>query len=144
MFISVTRLRLRAFAYLPFFLWRTFQSSRQVVRAHGFLGGRTLVNSKNVYWTITAWESEEAMREFRSADAHRSAMPKLLNFCDEASVVHWNQDDPELPTWEESHRRMKTGGRLSKVNHPSPDQLANRWPPPQPSRLEQALEPRSP
>jgi hypothetical protein len=46
-------------------------------------------------------------------------MPKLLEWCDEAAVVHWTQDCDQEPDWEEAHRRMRREGRASKVNHPS-------------------------
>jgi len=82
------------------------------------------------------------MNEFRTTAAHRAAMPKLLQICDEASVVHWTQETSELPSWEESHRRMVADGRLSKVNHPSPNQLSNEIPAPKPSRAETLLKPR--
>jgi len=144
LYISITRLRVRSFAYLPSFLWHAFQSTRQAERARGFLGGRLLVNPKSVYWTMTAWESDSAMNEFRTTAAHRAAMPKLLHICDEASVVHWPQETSELPSWEESHRRMVADGRVSKVNHPSANQLSNEIPSPQPSRTETLLKPRRP
>jgi hypothetical protein len=144
MHISVTRLRVRSFAHLPSFLWHTFRSTRQVERARGFLGGRMLVNPNNVYWTLTAWENDAAMNEFRTTAAHRAAMPKLMDMCDEASVAHWNQETSELPSWQESHRRMEGEGRCSKVNQPSPDQLANRFPQPRPSRLGKLLKPKQP
>jgi hypothetical protein len=123
-------------------LWHAFQSTRQAQRARGFLGGKLLVNSKSVYWTMTAWESDSAMNEFRTTAAHRAAMPKLLHICDEASVVHWDQEASELPSWEESYRRMVADGRLSKVNHPSPGHLNNHTPALQPSRTETLLKPR--
>jgi len=89
-FISVTRLRVRSFIYLPQFLRDAFKSMRQVGRSSGFLGGRLLVNAKNVFWTMTAWKDEAAMNAYRTGGAHRTAMPKLLDWCDEAAVVHWD------------------------------------------------------
>jgi len=47
-------------------------------------------------------------------------MPKLLDWCDEASVDHWTQDIPVAPDWLEADRRMRTEGRPSKVRNPSP------------------------
>jgi hypothetical protein len=67
------------------------------------------------------------MNEFRATDAHRAAMPKLLETCDEASFVQWSQGDAGLPSWEESHRRMVTDGRAS-VNRPSPSQQKKVFP----------------
>jgi hypothetical protein len=60
------------------------------------------------------------MEAFMAAGPHLKAMKKLPNWCDEASVVHWNQPDAGLPDWKDAHRRMRSEGRRSKVNHPSP------------------------
>jgi hypothetical protein len=70
------------------------------------------------------------MRDFMTSGAHRRAMPKLLDWCDEASIGHWHQETSDLPDWEEAHRRMVIDGRTSKVRHPSADQQARRIPGP--------------
>ena len=140
-FISVTRLRVRSLRYLLQFVWQALKSARQAERASGFLGGRLLREAKNTFWTMTAWEDEMAMRAYRNAGAHRGVMPKLLDWCDEASVVHWSQESLALPDWQEAHRRMVKEGRPSKVNHPSPAQEANRIAAPQPGRIERTLKP---
>ena len=74
------------------------------------------------------------MRAFMLSGAHKRAMPKLLNWCDEASVVHWNQETVELPSWSEAHRRMVLDGRQSQVRHPSQAHVAKHIPPPHVSR----------
>jgi hypothetical protein len=125
-FISVTRLRVRSIFYLPQFFWHTFKSQTQAKNASGMLGGRLLLEAGWTFWTMTAWESEAAMRAFRSSGAHMKAMPKLLDWCDEASYAHWEQESAELPSWAEAHRRMVAEGKLSKVNNPSAAQLAKR------------------
>ena len=43
------------------------------------------------------------------------AMPKLLDWCDEASIAHWTHEDTGLPSPEEALARMRRQGRLSKV-----------------------------
>jgi len=139
--ISITRLRVRSWTYLPGFLWDTFQSVRQVRRSPGFLGGSLVVHSGYVFWTMTAWQDEPAMNAYRTGGAHREAMPKLLNRCDEAAVVHWTQDSPEIPEWRQAQQHMSEKGRLSKVNHPSAVQAARQIPAPQPSRIAQILKP---
>ena len=55
-------------------------------------------------------------------------MPDLLESCDEATLVHWEQEGRELPSWEVVQERLAQMGRFSKVRHPSPDQLARRMP----------------
>ena len=66
------------------------------------------------------------MNAFRITLHHRDAMPKFLEWCDEAAVVHGNQESAELPDWEAAERRVAESGRLSKVNHPAADQQAGR------------------
>jgi hypothetical protein len=66
------------------------------------------------------------MRSFRHSGAHGLVMPRLLDWCDEAAYVHWNQDSVELPDWREAHRRLVQEGKLSKVYHPSPAQVAKQ------------------
>lgn len=129
-FISVTRLRIRSVFYLPQFIWYVFRSQRQAERSKGFLAGRLMRDKGNAFWTLTAWEDQASMRAYRGAGAHMKAMPKLLDWCDEASVGNWEQPGAELPSWAEAHRRMATGGRLSKVRHPSERQLAKEIPAP--------------
>ena len=125
--ISVTRLRLRSARFLPAFAWHTFTSSRQVRRAPGFLGGWLAgEGGLNGSWTITAWRDEAAMRAYRNTAAHMRAMPKLLHWCDEASVLHWEQETAALPDMPEAWRRMVAEGRVSKVLHPSPAHAARR------------------
>ncbi|MDQ2937101.1 MAG: hypothetical protein M3R67_06300 [Acidobacteriota bacterium] len=140
-FVSLTRLRVRSYRYLPQFVWQALKTGRQAERASGFLGGKVLREANNTFWTITAWNSEAGMRAYRNAGAHRAVMPRLLEWCDEASVAHWNQDIPDLPSWQDAHRRMVAEGRSSKVNHPSPAHVQNQMAAPQPGRLERILKP---
>ena len=122
--IAVTRLRLRSMRFLPQFAWFAFFSNTQVRRAPGHLRSQVLNGARHTFWTMSAWENEDAMRAFMTAGTHRRAMPKLREMCDEASVVHWLQDTAELPDWPEAHRRMVAEGRPSKVNHASPAHIA--------------------
>ena len=141
-FISVTRLRVRSFFFLPQFLWGAIRSANQAERSPGFLAGKITRMPRNVFWTVTVWENESAMDTFRIAGAHLRAMPKLLEWCDEAAVAHWSEDSQELSSWEAAHRHMVAQGRLSKVNHPSPKQKLNQIPAPEPSGAERRLRPR--
>ena len=59
------------------------------------------------------------MRAYMTSGDHRAVMPHLLDGCDEASVVHWEQPDDILPKWPEADRRMRAEGRPSKVRNPS-------------------------
>src|SRR4028118_415901 len=126
--ISITRLRVRSLRYLPAFIWYAVLSTRQAKSAQGCLRVKLLREANNTFWTSTAWQDEATMRAFILAGSHRRAMPKLLEWCDEASVVHWHQDAAALPDWQEAHRRMVEEGRRSKVHHLSPAHLAYNIP----------------
>ena len=91
----------------------------QCKQANGFLDGSLQPDRKLTFWTMTLWQDQAAMRAYMTGGAYLKAMPKLLNWCDEASVVHWTQDDAAPPSWEEADRRMRAQGRPSKVRHPS-------------------------
>ena len=135
MFASVTRLRVRSLKFLPVFIWRTFLTQRQVVRAPGFSGGRVLVDVHRTFWTLSLWESEQAMKAFRGSGSHAAVMPHLVRWCDEASYAHWNPVSVEVPTWLESYEYLLSHGRLSHVEHPSEEHKARRFPPPRLSPL---------
>jgi Domain of unknown function (DUF3291) len=101
-------------------------SFRQAKRAPGSLGVKLRKAEGFAFWTLTVWQDEAAMSAYRIRPPHRHAMPKLLEWCDEAALVHWNQESAELPDWKTAERRLAESGRLSKVNHPSIDQQAGR------------------
>ncbi len=103
--VSVTRFRLRSGnpVSLMLFFWHTLRSARQAERTPGFLGDKLFNDANHTYWTVTLWESEEAMRTFRSGGEYQRAMRamKLLDrFCSEAAVVSYQAPSPELPNAE--------------------------------------------
>jgi hypothetical protein len=120
-FVSLTRLRVRSFRFLPLFVLHTFRSMRQVKKAPGFQHGALLADRSWTFWTMTAWDTQESMRQFMTTGSHSRAMPHLLDWCDEAALAHWSQPETTLPSWTEADKRIREGGRASKVRNPSPD-----------------------
>jgi hypothetical protein len=133
-FVSITRLRVRSFRYLPVFLIGAFRSARQAKNAAGNLAVSLLSDSNFTFWTRTLWNDERSMRAFMLVGAHRRIMPRLLQWCDEAAVAHWLQESPEAPSWQEAYRRLQQEGRASKVDHPSSAQSRFEIPPPKTTR----------
>jgi quinol monooxygenase YgiN len=116
---SITRLRVRSARYLPQFLLRALASVRQARRSPGCLGADVRREVKFVFWTRTLWRDEESMRAFMMTGAHRAVMPKILDWCDEASVTHWQQQSDSPPDWPTAESKMQTEGRVSRVRNPS-------------------------
>ena len=128
--VSVTRLRVKSWRFLPNFLFHAIRSALQVKKASGVQSATLLREDWRTYWTRTIWTDDAAMKKFIVSGNHRVAMPALLYICDEASVGRWDQDDSTLPSWDEVHRRMQQEGRPSKVNNPTPAQKAFKIPAP--------------
>jgi len=126
---------------MPPFMVYALRSSQQARRSAGFLGGALMRDNWKAFWTVTVWRDAQAMEAYRIAGIHRLAMPKLLNWCDEASLTHWTQGSGDIPAWPEAHRRMVAEGRPSKVNYPSQAQRALEIPEPKPGRYTVALRP---
>lgn len=129
-FISLTRLRVRSWRYLPFFLVQAIRSARQASSAEGVLAVSVLWEARNTFWTRTVWTDEQSMKSFMLSGPHGRVMRHLMEWCDEAAVAHWTQGSCEPPSWEEAHHKLQESGRLSKVNYPSEAQLKNQFPPP--------------
>src|SRR5262249_36121237 len=96
--VSITRLRVRSFRYLPAFLLGSLRSAREAKHAPGNLAVSILSDSHLAFWTRTLWTDERSMRAFMFLPAHRAVMPKLLQWCDEAAVTHWLQETLEPPS----------------------------------------------
>jgi hypothetical protein len=114
MLASVTRLRVRSVRSLPLFVRETFLSQRQAVRAPGFLGGGLLLDAHRTFWTLTVWESERLMKAFRGTAPHAKVMPRLVEWCDEASYAHWIPTGASVRSWPEAYEHLVAEGRFSR------------------------------
>jgi len=129
--VSVTRLHLKSPLYLPAFLWHTAWSTWQIINTPGFLGGKLVGDAHGGSWTLTTWEDKSAMQNYRNSGAHRQTMPHIQKWCDEALVVHWEQENSSLPNAVEAHRRMLENGHFTRLSKPSPAQRSRKIPEPQ-------------
>ena len=127
---SVTRLKLRSWLTLPQFLLMALRSNAQAACTPGFRAGQLLVDRGNTFWTLTTWDDDEAVKRFMFAGAHAQVMPKLMTWCDEASLARWPHDDQTLPSWDVAHAKLHEVGRASRVKFPSPRHKDLAFPPP--------------
>ena len=118
--VSITRLRVRSWRYFLPFVFYALRASRQARISQGNLAVSLLRDTHSTFWTRTVWTTESAMKAFMLAGPHRQVMRRLLDWCDEAALVHWEQETGGEPEWQEAYRRLQADGRRSKVNHPSP------------------------
>jgi hypothetical protein len=135
--VSITRVRVRSWRYLPAFFVQTLRIARQAASADGSLAVRLLRDRRNTFWTGTLWSSEASMKAFMHATPHGPTMRRLLDWCDEAALIHWTQPGAEVPPWETAHERLQREGRPSKVNYPSAGHTAHVFPAPAEGRTRQ-------
>lgn len=122
---SITRLRLRSLFTLPAFARETRMIAAELSNAPGFLGGAVLAEGRLVFWTRSAWESIDAMKAFRDSGAHRVSMPKLIEWCDEASVAQ-SAGGP-MTDWDAIYTHMVEHGRSSRVRRPTKAHQEKRY-----------------
>ncbi len=128
--VSITRLRVRSIWFLPLFALHAMRSATQAMKSEGIVDFDTRVENPLTHWTKTVWKDEPAMKSFRNSGAHQLAMRLLSEVCSEASYTRWQQEPPDVPSWEEAHKAMLKQGNLSKLKKPSAFHLEGRTAPP--------------
>ena len=103
MFISLTYIKVKSLWKVPLFMKHVSQINRQIARAEGVLETR-LKGGLSKNYTITAWESKEAMLKFRNNGAHLEAMKATRHMSNEYTSCHYDADS--LPGWEEAIRTL--------------------------------------
>jgi Domain of unknown function (DUF3291) len=131
--VSITRLRVRSWRYVPQFLIQSVRAARQAKRASGSLAVSVLRDADRAFWTRTVWRDEAAMRSFMRSGVHGRIMARLAEWCDEAALAHWVQDADKPPSWREAYRRLQQDGRRSRVSRPSDAQRRFEIPEPRTS-----------
>lgn len=102
----------------------------QARRTEGNLQTLTIKDRGLTFWTITVWRNQEAMRAFRNSGSHKAAMPKLSEWCDEATYIHWEQEPDSAPDLKNAYERLVSQGVVSRVKYPSSNHAARTFPVP--------------
>ena len=129
-FISITRLRLRSWLFLPIFFIRANQCVKQATQSAGFVEGATLGGSGLIFWTVTLWRDAAAMKAYRGSGAHRDVMPRFANWCSEGATANYETEEASIPTPAEMHKTLIARGRPSPVKHPTPNHESMSFPAP--------------
>ena len=134
--VSVTRFRLNSGAVRgnTLFFWHTLRSIRQAGRSAGFVRGQTYADANRTYWTITMWESIEAVRAYMKSGAHLKAMramPRMMRWCDEAQTGHFEHHGEDVPNLVVCHEQLMQQAHFLRLKYPSADHTAGRIAEPQ-------------
>ncbi|MDT0387510.1 MULTISPECIES: DUF3291 domain-containing protein [Streptomyces] len=81
---------------------------RQVRRSPGAYGATLRAKPfRRTFWTLSAWESKDALHAFVRAGAHGPAARGLAPQMRDASFTTWQASSDDLPiTWTEALRRL--------------------------------------
>jgi hypothetical protein len=117
-FVSITRLRVRSWRYLPAIFIQAFRSARQAKLAPGSLAVSILRDANLAFWTRTVWSEERAMRSFMLSSARIGT-----------SCRAWRNGAmrPPSPT---GSKMLSSRHHGPKVNHPSDAQIRFEIPEP--------------
>ncbi|MET8562357.1 DUF3291 domain-containing protein [Streptomyces flaveolus] len=90
------------------FLVRAPAVRRQAGRAPGAYGTALRARPlRRTFWTLSAWESAAALKEFARSGAHRPTFRALAAQMRAVRFAAWQTSTDELPvSWEEAARRL--------------------------------------
>ncbi|MFI9363414.1 DUF3291 domain-containing protein [Kitasatospora sp. NPDC053057] len=106
--VMASRFEVRSLANVPRFFARSLTVWRQLRTAPGALGGSLIARPLNrTFYTLSAWESREALNAFATAEPHRSVMRGLRPTMRESTFTFWDAPVEQLPIpWPDAHARI--------------------------------------
>jgi heme-degrading monooxygenase HmoA len=104
-----SRLPLTRYRHMPAFLRATTAIRRQLASADGLIGysldAKPLAKT---FWTLSAWDSREALDAFSRANPHASRIAPIRAHMRPTTFVFWTARGSELPPrWDEARRRVR-------------------------------------
>ena len=111
MVITVTSLKLRRLWDVFKMYYLSFHVVAQTKQQKDFV---SMKNTGFGYWhyTLSVWESEEAVKQFARTGAHLNAMKQSRNLASEISTYTFQSE--QIPNWKEAKQLLvENGKRLS-------------------------------
>jgi hypothetical protein len=112
--VMASRLEVRSLADVPRFFLKSLAAWKQVRTAPGALGASLIAQPlKRTFWTLSAWESREALYQYASAEPHKTVMTSLRPTMKGSTFTFWDVPVEQLPiTWPDARRRLAEQQRL--------------------------------
>jgi hypothetical protein len=107
--VLLSYLPLRRFRDFPAFVRGDLGITRQLQSARGLIGYSKLGRPwTKRFWTLSAWEDENALAEFVRSGAHVATMAALGPRIGATRFVRWTLPGRALPpTWDDALRRFR-------------------------------------
>ena len=106
--VTITRLPLARHIRIPAVMRQTVRIVRALARADGLVGYSLKADLvRKTFWTVSAWESDAALRAFASSDVHRTAMRRVGPHMAEPQIETLSVTGRELPLpWADIRGRL--------------------------------------
>ncbi|MGW7200193.1 DUF3291 domain-containing protein [Streptomyces chryseus] len=111
--VMASRFEVRSLRDVPRFLWKSLAAWRQVRSAPGAYGASLIARpTRRVFYTLSAWESREALYAYARAEPHRGIMTGLRATMRVSTFTFWEVPATELPIgWDDAKRRIADRAR---------------------------------
>mmetsp|Transcript_25195 Transcript_25195/g.43507 ORF Transcript_25195/g.43507 Transcript_25195/m.43507 type:complete len:114 (-) Transcript_25195:529-870(-) len=113
MVVVVTYIKLKGISRLFRFFSLTSKVVQQLQSSQGLLAYQ-LAGVVREFYTITAWENSEAMKQFARSGAHLEAMKRSREIADEGRTYMYEAE--AIPSWPEANRLLVEQGKLFKFS----------------------------
>ena len=113
-FVMGSRFELNSAWRSPAFLLHALRIWRQARRSPGLLGVSLRAHPvAGVYWTLSAWTDEAALRAFARTDPHRTIMKRARPWTKSATFRFWTTDQlVAAELWADA---------VARINGPAPE-----------------------
>ncbi|WP_331766907.1 antibiotic biosynthesis monooxygenase [Embleya sp. NBC_00896] len=117
--IMASRFEVRSGKDVPRFFLKSLSAWRQVRSAPGALGASLIAQPiKGVFFTLSAWESREALQKYVKTEPHRTIMKILRPTMKTSTFTYWNVVVEDLPiTWDDAKRRIAEKARTDAAGN---------------------------
>jgi hypothetical protein len=118
--VMASRLPLRSYRTIPWFLGLTLSVVRQLERTEGLAGYSLLAQPlKRTFWTLSAWTGPAALDAFVTTMPHLSVMTRLRPHMGRTRFTSWTVPGSALPiAWQSAVERL-TGSTTDSGQDPS-------------------------
>ncbi|MFD8788165.1 DUF3291 domain-containing protein [Kitasatospora sp. NPDC059599] len=106
--VMASRFEVRSLTDVPRFFLKSLTVWRQLRRTPGALGASLIARPlRRTFYTLSAWESREALGAFAGAEPHRTVTTGLRTTTKESTFTFWQSPVEQLPVrWTDAHARL--------------------------------------
>ncbi|MFC9115631.1 MULTISPECIES: DUF3291 domain-containing protein [Streptomyces] len=118
-FVMASRFEVRSLKDVPRFFWKSLAAWGQVRKAPGALGASLVAQPLGrTFYTLSAWESREALYTYARTEPHKSIMGGLRETMRVSTFTFWEVPVSGLPIdWKDAKRRIEDQARVNAEGH---------------------------